>query len=321
MVRWLATILVLHCMCGPVWSDETLPGRLVPPKGVPRMQVIPLPRSEVSIQDDGRELTRHIYDSSLRRPFLYPLLGPSGRSLTRMGHPRDPNGHSHHNSVWISHNMVDGVDFWGDAGHGRIVQRTITQFGDADEEALVQSENEWLGAGDKVLLKELRTMRVQPLEGKTWLLVIDLELAPPAGEVTLGKTPFGFIGVRMAKTIGVHDGGGTIRNSAGGVNEKEVFWKPAKWVDYSGPIARDTVEGITLMDHPGNPNHPAKFHVRDDGWMGASATFDAARTIRAGEPLKLRYGLWIHAGAPPAALIEQHHVAFAKIGDPPAKKK
>ena len=184
------------------------------------MQVIPLPRSEASIQDDGRELTRLIYDSSLRRPFLYPLIGPSGRSLTRMGHPRDPNSHSHHNSVWISHHMVDGVDFWGDTGKGRIVQRRVAQFEDADDEALVQTENDWLGEQDKVLLKEFRSSESVRLPGKQWLLVIDLELAPPAGEVTIGKTPFGFIGVRMAKTIGVHDGGGTIRNSAGGTERE-----------------------------------------------------------------------------------------------------
>lgn len=287
------------------------------PKPVPRMQVIPLPRSEASIQDDGRELTRLVYDSSLRRPFLYPIIGPSGRSLTRMGHPRDPNSHSHHNSVWISHYMVDGVDFWGDGGKGRIVQRRVAQFEDADEEALIQTENDWLGEQDKVLLKEFRSIRVHPLTEKQYLLVIDLELAPPAGEVTLGKTPFGFIGVRMAKTIGVHDGGGEIRNSAGEINEKEVFWKPAKWVDYSGPIAKDVLEGVTLMDHPSNPNHPATFHVRDDGWMGASATFDAEKTIRAGEPLKLRYGLWIHGGFPTNEQIDKQFNDFAQIGAPP----
>ena len=42
------------------------------------------------------------------------------------------------------------------------------------------------------------------------------------GDVTFGKTPFGFLGVRVAKMIGVKDGGGTIRNSEGGVNEKGV---------------------------------------------------------------------------------------------------
>ena len=307
---------LLACSAWSAWSDE-LPGS----KPAPRMQVIPLPRSEASVQDDGRELTRLIYDNSLRRPFLFPLNGPSGRSLTRMGHPRDPNSHSHHNSVWISHHMVDGIDFWGDSGKGRIVQRRVAQFEDRDDEALIQTENDWIGEQDKVLLKELRTIRVQPLAGKQYLVVIDLELAPPAGQVTLGKTPFGFIGVRMAKTIGVHDGGGQIRNSAGGINEKEVFWKPAKWVDYSGRMTKDTLEGVTLMDHPSNPNHPATFHVRDDGWMAASATFDADRTIRPGEPLKLRYGLWVHSGQPNPEQIDKQFEDFAKIGAPPATAK
>jgi hypothetical protein len=44
------------------------------------------------------------------------------------------------------------------------------------------------------------------------LLAIDLQLEAPGNTaVELGETPFGFIGVRMARTIGVNDGGGTIR--------------------------------------------------------------------------------------------------------------
>src|SRR4030095_844411 len=106
-----------------------------------------------------------------------------------------------------------------------------------------------------------------------WLLIMDVQLDARNGPVTLGKTPFGLIGVRMAKTIGVNDGGGTIRNSEGAVNESEVFWKTARWVDYSGPITARASEGIVLMDHPDNPHHPAVYHVRNDGWMGASLTF------------------------------------------------
>jgi len=315
------------------FAEEPLPSA----KPVPRMQVIPLPRGEASIQSEGRELTRYVFDSSLKRPFLYPVIGPSGRSLTRMGHPRDANGHSHHNSVWISHHLVgDGrippdaaesdprwVGFWNDASKGRIVQRRVVQYEDSDDEALIQTENDWLGEGDKVLLKEFRSLRVRPLADRHWLMVIDVELAalPSAGSVTLGKTPFGMIGVRMAKTIGVHDGGGTIRSSEGAVNEKEVFWKPAKWVDYSGPITPKAIEGITLMDHPSNPNHPSVFHVRDDGWMGASVTFAEARTITSDQPLKLRYGLYIHAGLPSGEVLDAQFAEFAKIGDPPTRKK
>ena len=82
-------------------------------------------------------------------------------------------------------------------------------------------------------------MRFRPKDDGQWLLVLDLTFSAPKSPVTLGRTNFGMIGVRMAKTIGVHDGGGTIRNSEGGVNEAGVHEKPARWCDYSGPITRE----------------------------------------------------------------------------------
>src|SRR5688572_3582116 len=60
------------------------------PKPVPSMQVLPLPNHEISFQRDGHELTRYYFGSQLRRPFLYPIIGPAGQSLTRLGHPHDP---------------------------------------------------------------------------------------------------------------------------------------------------------------------------------------------------------------------------------------
>lgn len=290
-------------------------------KPVPRMQVLPLPEGQASIERDGVEISRYYFGRDLFRPFLFPLVGPSGKSLTRMGHPRDPNGHSHHNSVWVSHHDVGGVAFWNDAksSTGRIVHQRVIRYEDADDEALIEVQNAWIDSAKagRVLLDETRAMRFRPEAGGQWLLVLDVALAARQEPVTLGKTPFGLIGVRMAKTIGVHDGGGTIKSSEGGVNEAGVFWKTARWVDYSGPITPAAREGITLFDHPSNPNHPTVFHVRDDGWMGAALTYEAPRTIEPGRPLKLRYGLWVHAGVPAAAAIDEQFARFAKIGDVP----
>lgn len=303
----LATVTAEGCAAEP---EVALPNA----RPVPRMQALPLPHFEASLQRDGAELTRYHYDPTQRRPFLYPVIGPSGRSLTRMGHPHAPVSHSHHNSVWVSHNDVNGDVFWGDTGPGRIVPQWIVEYTDGEDEASIVAVSHWIGKEDRVHLVERRGITVRPLPDGEWLLLLDLHLEAGKAPATLGKTPFGLVAVRMAKTLGVADGGGTIRNSEGNVDEQGpngVFWKRARWVDYSGPIAPRVNEGITLLDHPRNPNHPSFFHVRVDGWMGSSFTFDAPRTIEPGQPLRLRYGLYVHRGVPPAPAIERQWEPFA----------
>ncbi len=297
------------------------------PKPAPKMQAVPLPNAEISLQRDGAEIGRYRYGDNQRRPFVFPIVGPLGRSLTRMGHPHDPVGHSHHNSFWVAHNDVGGVNFWADRGKGplgRIVHQRIDKFTDSDTEAAVLVTNAWIEEkSGRTLLTERRRIAAVPLEPRRKaLLILDLQLEAKT-PVTLGKTPFGLVAVRMAKSVGVNDGGGTIRNSAGGVDEKGVFWKRAKWVDYSGAIKGTQTEGITLLDHPRNPNHPSFFHVRNDGWMGASLTFDSPRTITPGQPLRLRYGLYVHAGTPNVDTLEARWAAFAKtaVNDLTPKKK
>lgn len=293
-------------------------------KSVPPLQAVPQPHHQLSFQRDGQEITRLHFGPDLRRPFLFPLVGPSGRVLTRMGHPHDPEGHSHHNSVWISHHDVNGVTFWGDKGKGlgRIAHQRIEKIADEGTASWVITHHAWLDESTKKpLLLERRRTHVQLLDKGEWLLILDMTFQTKE-EAVLGKTPFGPIGVRMAKTIGVHDGGGAIRNSNGQTNEKEVFWKRAKWVDYSGPVADGIVEGITLFDHPDNPGHPSAFHVRDDGWMGASLTFDGPLKVAPGQPLRVRYGLYAHAGMPSQDDLERRWSEFAALKlVEPAKKK
>src|SRR5690606_29364848 len=86
-------------------------------KPIPRLQVLPHAHDQTGIEFNTRELTRYHFGKDGRRPFLYPLIGPAGRSLTRIGHPHDPHTHSHHNSVWVTHHNVNGVNFWADYGN------------------------------------------------------------------------------------------------------------------------------------------------------------------------------------------------------------
>jgi len=325
------------------WRAGLAQDQAAPPaaaKPIPRVQVIPLPYDQASFQCDGRELTRYHFGSGLVRPFWYPIVAPGGQTLTRMGHPHDPNSHRHHYSVWISHNKINGVDFWADGTGAKIVCRQVLQYEDGDEEASMVSLNAWQDKEGKPQLLERRRTAVRPWplgsvapSGKDrpeaagdWLMVVDLQLeSPGAAPVVLEQTPFGMIGVRMAKTIGVHDGGGRILNSAGQVNESQVFRKPARWVDYSGPVAQrgaDVVSaGITLMDHPSNPGHPTPFHVREDGWMGVSLTLRGSLKILPGQPLRLRYGLWVHRGVPTVREVDPRWEAFSRLAPAPASPR
>jgi len=287
------------------------PSKPVMGRDFPRVQVIPLPDGQASFRVNGVEKLRYYYAPRFIRPFWFPVIGPSGRSLTRMGHPHDPNSHSHHRSLWIAHQSVNGLNFWTDRTQTRIVHERILGFEDGPESAAMSVRNRWVDGEGKRLLTEERTTRLTPLANGELFVDIALVFKATGGPVTFGKTPFGFLGVRVAKTIGVNDGGGTIRNSEGGVNEKQVIWKRARWVDYSGPTTPEAVEGITLMDHPSNPRCPTYFHVRNDGWMGASFCYAEPFVLGAGESLRLRYRLYVHRGAPSPEKIDALWRRFA----------
>lgn len=307
-------------------ADQTQPAdpQLPDAQPVPSVQVVPLPYDQASFRLDDQELTRYHFGPSLRRPFLFPVLGPEGRSLTRMGQPSDPHGHRHHNSVWISHSDVQGVNFWGDEGEGTIVTVAVERYEERDEpkpHASMLVSNDWRDADDRTLLHERRQITVLPEDpsdaNAPWMILIDLELAAPGEQsVQLGETAFGIIGVRMARSIGVREGGGRLLNSEGQRNEEPMFRKPARWVDYSGPVTGNSTGGITLMDHPDNPHHPAPFHVRDEGWMGASLSLAGAITVAPDRPLRLRYGLWVHHGVPDRQTIDRAWSAFAELPNP-----
>lgn len=273
----------------------------------PRCQLTPLPDHQVACTIDGRERLRWHFGPQYPRPFFFPLVGPSGAPLTRMGHPGAPN-HDHHQSIWFAHNKVlgsdtaPGIDFWANGTPARIRQQEWLAYHDGDDEAVLAVRLGWFDGHDpRALFTQDLVAAVRPGPDGETLLELQSAFTPTADSLEFGKTNFGFLAVRVAKSLSAHFGGGQLTDSAGRVGEPAIFGQQAAWMDYSGPVAPGVDEGITYFDHPSNPGHPTHWHVREDGWMGASACFSAPRTITQAAPLTLRYLLHAHAGRADAA--------------------
>jgi hypothetical protein len=266
------------------------------PYKLPRCQVVPLPDHQVSIQVDGGERLRWHFGPSYPRPFFYPLLGPSGSSLTRMGHPGAPD-HEHHRSIWFGHAKVAGVSFWEDRTPGRIRQKSWLAYQDGDAEAALAVNVGWYDGHDpKELLEQELVAGVRPGPDGETFVELQATFRPIAQTLEFGQTNFGFLAVRVAKSLSVHFGGGVLTNSDGARSEANVFGKRAIWMDYSGPVLKGDTEGITYFDHPSNPGHPTAWHVREDGWMEASVCMSKPLETSRQQPLVVRYLLHAHKG-------------------------
>ena len=70
------------------------------------------------------------------------------------------------------------------------------------------------------------------------------------------------------------------------------------------------------MDHPSNPNHPTRWHVQSDGWMGPAFSPDSPYGLARDHPLALRYRLLVHSGNADA---ERFNRAWETSGNPPTR--
>ncbi|MER3416838.1 MAG: hypothetical protein C4297_11590 [Gemmataceae bacterium] len=262
----------------------------------PRCQIVPQANFEVAFLVEGRERLRWHYGPQYPRPFFWPLIGPSGYHMTRLGHPGAPD-HEHHRSIWFGHHKVSGVDFWSEKSRAHIRQKGWLAYEEGDQECVMAVLLGWYDGHDpKELLEQQLIAAVRPFGQGELQIEVQSTFIPQASVLEFGKTNFGFLGVRVAKHLSVYFAGGYITNSNGLQNEKSVFGQPARWVDYSGFTPAELLEGIAYYDHPANPRHPTPWHVREDGWLCASLCMNEPITTTRDRPLILRYLLFVHRG-------------------------
>ena len=277
------------------------------------------------IRIDGRLFTEYLVRSG-PKPILWPIIGPTGKPMTRaypMGEGlNEKKDHVHHRSMWFTHGDVNGINFWHEQDKlGEIVHREFVRL-ESGREAVVVTRNDWLGPDGKKQCEDERTLTFAA-DGDTRRIDFEITIKATNGPVKFGDTKEGTMGLRVAHSMAVDSKeGGRIVNSDG-LTDSAAWGKQAAWVDYHGPVDGERV-GIAILNHPSSFRFPTYWHVRTYGLFTANPfgwrdfegakSDDGSYTIPASGSINLRYRILFHKGDEKAGKIAEAFQAYAASG-------
>jgi hypothetical protein len=257
----------------------------------------------ILIRWNNRTIATYRAHASQKFPYFYPLAGPAtGLSLVAESALPYP----HHRGLWLGCQPLNGGDFWGDTpvDKGQIRSAKL-QLGKAAPQSTVFTDQcEWIRKDAPSPLEDKRTFTVQFAGDRLWWMDADLTITARE-EISIGQAKHSFFALRVIPQL-TPLYGGVLANSEGGAGAVGTYGKPARWCGYHGKTAKDTVEGLAIMDHPENPWAPCPWFTRDYGHLSPSpfAFLKAPWTLSKGKSIHLRYRVVLHAGTPQQAGLD-----------------
>jgi hypothetical protein len=194
---------------------------------------------------------------------------------------------------------VNDVNFWEErANSGHQVQRQLElRTGELTQEL------DWTAPGDKVLLRECRTVKIhRDSDLPATLLTWRSRLQSKENVTLTGHHYFG-LGMRFAANMDKIGKFINSANAAGEVVRSDERLVCAKWCAYT-----DRKTTVSIFDDPDNLRHPARMFTMATPFAYLSATLNLwkeALLLQPDKPLELRYGVAVWDGEQTAEQIEQ----------------
>jgi hypothetical protein len=297
-------------------------------------------KDRVRVTISGRHFTDYVFGDGASRPFCHPILASDGTPLTRdfpMGKTDgEETDHPWHRSMWFAHSIMNGVDFWNEAGGD--IRRSPKEKGRSEQIGIVEARsgeigrlatrNRWVAPDGRQICTDERVIEFGGDDRVRWIDWRVTLLAPEDRPLLMGDNKDGTMAVRVAQWMTMpHQSEGLQRGGKGqivtscGDSGAAAWGKRAEWCDYHAYHQGKTY-GIALFDHPDNLRHPTWWMVRPYGLLAANPfgrhDFENLKddphrgdhSVPAGGTLTLRYRFLFHIGDPKAVDMSQRYLEY-----------
>lgn len=280
----------------------------------PRMQAKLNPFGQVVITENGKSVLQYNYRTvepgdllqkvtpdnlkyaRARSDYIHPLYGFDGEELTA----DFPLDHPHHRGIYWAWPETSYGDEMGDL---HALQRVFARptgklkFSGGSRYARVEAINLWRWEDRETIAEERTQLTVHPAtpEGRFLDIVLTIKATRDGVRIARrGTQYYGGLNMRMNR----------VANQQILFHTDETGAEPRMaWGIIHGTFGTGTTPtSLVVFQHPANPHYPGDWvQYPELNWL--QPTFPAANTryeLKPGNPLTLRYGLWVRPGPLPS---------------------
>ncbi|MCB1091281.1 MAG: PmoA family protein [Verrucomicrobiae bacterium] len=298
----------------------------------------------VVIKIDGKLFTKYVTGDKVgNKPYFYPVIGPTGKGMTRAYPMEDVKGeaqdHPHHRSFYFGHQFVNDNDTWheeltlkerakGDEAKlaelkktlGATKNREILQAESKGDHAILKVTSDYFDAKGERMAEDVRTFTFRVAADGSRVVDADITFTAVMDTVKFADAKDAGFSLRVAHSMSVDaKEGGRIVNSHGDL-DKDAWGKRAEWCDFNGPVGGEKL-GIAMLNHPASFRFPTPWHARTYGLFTANPfglksvageKEDGSVILKKGESFTIRHRVIFHAGDEKDAKIAEAFEAYAK---------
>lgn len=257
----------------------------------------------------GMQLPEGVPERYRRSSYVHPIWDLSGTIIT----DDFPEDHYHHRGLsWMWPRVKVGeqtYDLWHIQGVRQIFEEWLArEVGPVC--ATIGVRNSWqLTNGQKIMEERVWIRAFKATENGR---AIDVRLTLEALEQPvqlLGQSNqnkgYGGLSFRFAPREE------TVIVTSEGLQESDSDHKHVPWADESGKFrGSERFSGVAIFQHEDNPDFPAAWTLRHYGFLGVAWPGNEGVTIRPGEPVTLRYRIWIHRGDAEEGNVSEAYEVF-----------